>query len=70
MEGSGASAGSAVVIKILDGEIELHQTIRGDELKYWIDGSKGYLCASDCRELAKTMTDAALLLENNQEHQP
>ena len=55
---------SPVVIKILDDEIELHQTIKGDELKYWIDGYTKYLCASDCRNLAQTMTDAAILLES------
>lgn len=51
------------VIKILGDEIELHQTIKGDEFKYWLDGSKGYLDANDCRDLAKTMIEAARLLD-------
>jgi hypothetical protein len=59
---------SPVVIKILDDGIELHQTIKGDELKYWVNGSKGYLDANDCRDLAQTMIEAAILLENAKGH--
>jgi hypothetical protein len=37
--------------------------MRGDEVKFYIDGSKRYLSAADCRVLSEEFGRLALLLE-------
>lgn len=45
--------------------VEFVETVKGKELKYWIDGGKKYLDSKECSELAELFSQCALHLQGS-----